>query len=230
MADHVLRMAEPPRTPVEVRRQAAGDRVARQVAPEKEEDEEEEPPIERKAEPGAGPSLSAGAGADVAAARSGGVPLPSSERSFFEPRLGRDLGDVRVHADAAAGRSARNLSARAFTAGSDLVFAPGQYAPGTALGRRLLAHELAHVAQHPGSGGIARRPDVVARQVETAAAPAPPHRPPRPRPRLGPARPAPCPRRRRAPSRPRSRRGCRPRRSCSRARPRSPRRRLWRRT
>jgi len=55
-----------------------------------------------------------------------------------------------------------------------VVFAPGQYAPRTTSGRRLLAHELAHVAQQRPPGGVARKPDVVARQAETATAPAPP--------------------------------------------------------
>lgn len=48
--------------------------------------------------------------------------------------------------------SARLLGARAYTVGSDLVFEAGEYAPGTAEGRRLLAHELAHVVQQRASG------------------------------------------------------------------------------
>lgn len=74
-------------------------------------------------------------------------PLAASERSFFEPRFGRDLGDVRLHAGASAARAARSLHAHAFTVGRDVVFGAGRYAPETAAGRRLLAHELAHVVQ-----------------------------------------------------------------------------------
>jgi hypothetical protein len=79
--------------------------------------------------------------------RSPGRPLDAATRAFFEPRLGCDLGRVRVHADARAGESADRLQADAYTVGHDLVFAPGQYAPQTQQGRRLLAHELSHVLQ-----------------------------------------------------------------------------------
>jgi hypothetical protein len=79
--------------------------------------------------------------------RSAGHPLDLSARSFMEPRFGLDFAQVRVHTDARAGDSARALEARAYTVGRDMVFAPEQYAPGTAEGRRLLAHELTHVVQ-----------------------------------------------------------------------------------
>src|SRR3954471_20874347 len=45
----------------------------------------------------------------------------------------------------------RSIEARAFTLGRDIAFAPGEYAPGTAQGRRLIAHELAHVVQQTGT-------------------------------------------------------------------------------
>jgi outer membrane protein OmpA-like peptidoglycan-associated protein len=54
---------------------------------------------------------------------------------------------VRIHDDQVAADSARALSARAYTVGRDIVFGAGEYAPGTAAGRHLLAHELAHVVQ-----------------------------------------------------------------------------------
>ena len=78
---------------------------------------------------------------------SGGESLSQSTRAFFEPRLGQDFSDVRVHSDAAAADSARSLNALAFTAGRDIVFGAGQYAPDSPDGRRLLAHELTHVVQ-----------------------------------------------------------------------------------
>lgn len=76
-----------------------------------------------------------------------GRPLPGSVRSYFEPRFGRDFGDVRVHTDAKAGESARAINAKAFTIGRDIVFGDNQYAPETNNGRQLLAHELTHVVQ-----------------------------------------------------------------------------------
>ncbi|MBK8211887.1 MAG: DUF4157 domain-containing protein [Rhodospirillales bacterium] len=77
----------------------------------------------------------------------GGHPLPPDLRSRFEPRFGQDLGGVRVHADGLAARSARSLSALAYTVGNHIVFAEGQYKPGTHVGDRILAHEIAHVLQ-----------------------------------------------------------------------------------
>jgi outer membrane protein OmpA-like peptidoglycan-associated protein len=73
--------------------------------------------------------------------------LSPSERSFFEPRFGLGLGDVKLHRDARAAELAGSVQARAFTRGSEIFFGAGQYAPGTHAGTRLLAHELAHVTQ-----------------------------------------------------------------------------------
>ncbi|HEX6371352.1 MAG TPA: DUF4157 domain-containing protein [Longimicrobium sp.] len=81
------------------------------------------------------------------ALRSPGRPLDAEARAFMEPRFGRDFAAVRVHTGRAAAAGAASVGANAFTTGPDIVFAPGQYAPGTAAGRRLLAHELAHVVQ-----------------------------------------------------------------------------------
>ena len=78
---------------------------------------------------------------------SAGRPLDSSARAFFEPRFGHDFSDVRVHVGSAAEQSASDLQARAYTAGHDIVFGTGQFAPETPEGRRLLAHELTHVVQ-----------------------------------------------------------------------------------
>jgi hypothetical protein len=96
----------------------------------------------------------------VRSLRGGGRPLPPSERAFFEPRFGRDFGQVRVHTDGRAAEAARSVDALAFTLGRDVVFAPGRYRPGTGPGRRLLAHELTHVTQQDGraaAGGLIQR-------------------------------------------------------------------------
>jgi hypothetical protein len=84
-----------------------------------------------------------------------GQPLAEPVRRQMEGALGADLGGVRVHTDAQAGRLAGDLSAHAFTAGSDIYFAPGQYEPGSEDGQRVLGHELAHVLQgQPGAKAI----------------------------------------------------------------------------
>jgi hypothetical protein len=58
---------------------------------------------------------------------------------------------VRVHNDGTADALARSVSARAFTVGSDLYFASGEYRPGSSDGDHLLAHELTHVVQQRGA-------------------------------------------------------------------------------
>ena len=78
---------------------------------------------------------------------SSGRPIGTATRGHMEARFGRDFSGVRVHTDSQAAQSARALSALAYTVGRDVVFGAGQYAPHTAHGRRLLAHELAHVVQ-----------------------------------------------------------------------------------
>jgi hypothetical protein len=62
---------------------------------------------------------------------------------------------VRLHTDAAAEQSARDVNASAYTVGHDIVFAAGRFAPATQQGRRLLAHELTHVVQQSGADNAA---------------------------------------------------------------------------
>ena len=83
-----------------------------------------------------------------------GQPLDSATRAFLEPRFGHDFGQVRVHSDATAGQAAREVHARAYTVGNDIVFGAGQYTPHTSAGRQLLAHEITHVVQQ--SAGLAQ--------------------------------------------------------------------------
>jgi hypothetical protein len=78
---------------------------------------------------------------------SGGKSLNSTEKSFFESRMGYDLSNVRIHNDATANTSAKDLRSLAYTSGNDIVFASGQYQPNTTEGKKLLAHELTHVVQ-----------------------------------------------------------------------------------
>lgn len=85
--------------------------------------------------------------------KGGGEPLSPRSREFFEPRFGRDLGDVRIHSDAGAARAASEINARAFTHGRDIYFGSGRYQPETTAGRHLIAHELAHTMQQPASVG-----------------------------------------------------------------------------
>jgi hypothetical protein len=82
---------------------------------------------------------------------SAGQPLDADVRDFMETRFGHDFSHVRVHTGQRAAESARDVDALAYTAGRNIVFGAGQYAPDTHSGRRLIAHELAHTIQQ-GSG------------------------------------------------------------------------------
>jgi hypothetical protein len=111
----------------------------------------------------------------LAPPRGSGAALPLPTRAFFEPRLGNDFSRVRVHTDEAAKGVTADLGARALTAGDNLYFKEGTYAPGTPAGQRLLAHELTHVVQHrrlgvaPASRPVSQRGDAAEREADVAA-------------------------------------------------------------
>jgi hypothetical protein len=85
--------------------------------------------------------------AAIAAASGGGSTLDQAVAEQVGSAFGEPLSDVRVHHDEHAAALTRAVSARAFTVGRDIFFASGEYTPGAAAGRALLAHELAHVVQ-----------------------------------------------------------------------------------
>ena len=99
----------------------------------------------------------------------GGQALPDTVRTKMESALGADFSDVRVH----VGPQASSIGALAFTRGSDIYFAPGQYNPSSVQGQQILGHELAHVVQqrqgrvsNPFGSGVAVVQD---RQLEAEA-------------------------------------------------------------
>jgi Domain of unknown function (DUF4157) len=107
--------------------------------------------------------------------RAPGQPLDPSIRAYLEPRFGYDFSQVRVHTDARAAESARAVNARAYTVGRNIAFGTPSYAPHTAHGLGLLAHELTHVVQqghhaysHPGALAVNLPGD--AAEVEAASA------------------------------------------------------------
>jgi hypothetical protein len=96
--------------------------------------------------------LSTGAGEPAPAGvretlRRPGQPLDAGARQIMERRFGADFGNVRIHRDSAAARSAAEIGSLAYTDGKQIAFGAGQYRPGTEAGRGLIAHELAHVLQ-----------------------------------------------------------------------------------
>jgi hypothetical protein len=133
-------------------RQALGGGGARPVTPRL-------PPV---------PRLDAGAGglaARIAAATPEARDLPTDQHDFFAPRFGHRFDSVRIHAGPNAAAAASAARAQAFTLGRDIYFGEGQYRPGSAAGRHLLAHELAHTLQD--------RPNVIARRALDTAFDAP---------------------------------------------------------
>ena len=76
-----------------------------------------------------------------------GHSLDDSTRAEMESKMGADFRDVRVHTGSAAHMLSEGTNAQAFTHGQDIYFDRGNYAPHTAAGKALLAHELAHTLQ-----------------------------------------------------------------------------------
>ena len=75
----------------------------------------------------------------------------------MESRFRHDFSRVRIHADGPAHASAAALQAQAYTVGPHIAFARGAHDPATDAGKRLVAHELAHVVQQSGAHGSVRR-------------------------------------------------------------------------
>lgn len=89
--------------------------------------------------------------AQIASRRGSGTPLEPNLQSRMAASLGDSFSDVRVHTDPLANALARSVQARAFTTGSDIYFAQGEYSPGSPSGQELLLHEARHVQQQRGA-------------------------------------------------------------------------------
>ena len=90
------------------------------------------------------------------AGRLGGGP-PTRSGAGPAARARYDFSDVRVHNGDAAAAASRSVDAAAFAFGNHMVFGSGQYAPDTAAGRQLIAHELTHVVQQNHAPGRLQR-------------------------------------------------------------------------
>lgn len=74
--------------------------------------------------------------------------LQSPTQQFFKARFGHDFSHVKIHTGKDAEESANDINARAYTVGNNIVFNRNEYNPHSYEGKKLLAHELAHVMQH----------------------------------------------------------------------------------
>jgi hypothetical protein len=140
VVDQVMRMPEPALSAAPIGVSRACSACA---------DKAREDSVQRRADPSAG---APGEAPPVVheTLQTPGRPLDPGLRDFFEPRFGQDLSAVRVHDDAKAAESAQSVGAAAYAVGTHVVFGAGRYQPGSDGGRRLIAHELAHVGQQTG--------------------------------------------------------------------------------
>jgi uncharacterized protein DUF4157/D-alanyl-D-alanine carboxypeptidase-like protein len=146
--------------------------------------EDEEEKLQTKRSAGTAPEVSPKTASRIASFRGGGDALSPAAKAYFEPHFGRDLSAVRLHTGGAAARAAGEVQARAFTVGSNIAFAAGEYRPETQEGKRLLAHELTHTVQQQGGSTLRRDPKPkkktpeltekdVGEQTDTSGAPIP---------------------------------------------------------
>jgi outer membrane protein OmpA-like peptidoglycan-associated protein len=70
--------------------------------------------------------------------------MPDSIQTKMESSFGTDFSDVNIHSNS---NQAEDIGALAYTQGTDVHFAPGQYNPQSQKGQELLGHELTHVVQ-----------------------------------------------------------------------------------
>lgn len=166
MANHVMRMPvepdphrrpQPSRGPKQrIQRACSCTDHGGQQCPECAKKKHQDGTVHRQAENAGQPLLTPDVESRIHRLRGGGQALSPAVRREFEPRFGEDFGSVRVHAGPEAAQVSREINARAFTIGRDVMFGAGEYAPETTKGQKLLAHELTHVVQQGGGSGTSK--------------------------------------------------------------------------
>jgi hypothetical protein len=153
------------------------DKAKRKAILDDEKDKKDEEVQREAAEESPVPEVSPALEASLDAQSGGGDPLPESLKEFFEPRIGADLSEVRLHTDQRAAEAAAELEAQAFTRDRDVYFGAGYFEPQSTRGRWLLAHELTHTVQQakkPGSpdhdpaGGSVEAPFAIVKPAAAA--------------------------------------------------------------
>jgi Domain of unknown function (DUF4157) len=154
VADQVMRMPEPGIASAD-----APQSLQRKCASCEEEDQKAASRLARKQTNGGAAGLDGRAAPPIVeeVLASPGQPLDAATRAFFEPRLGQDISQVRLHTDSKAAESARSVNALAYTVGNHITLRDGHSAAEGDPGRWLLAHELAHTVQQ-NAGVAAPRP------------------------------------------------------------------------
>lgn len=102
-----------------------------------------------------------------------GTAMPPSIQREMEDGFGADFSQVNIHQNSQAQQMSSALQAKAFTVGSDIYFNQGQFDPGSAQGKTLLAHELTHTIQQGSSpayqGGSPASNTTVSRKAEESS-------------------------------------------------------------
>ena len=107
---------------------------------------EEEKKLQKK-EAGASNTGTVNTSAYIGSLNGKGNYLPKQANQFFSARMGYDFSGVKIHNDKAAADSAKDVNAKAYTIGNNIVFNEGQYNTESVEGKKLMAHELTHVIQ-----------------------------------------------------------------------------------
>lgn len=113
---------------------------------QKKDDNKEEEKLQKK-ESGSISASSTGVSNYVSSLSSKGNPLPAQVNQFYSSRMGFNFSNVKLHTDKQAAESAKNINAKAYTIGNNIIFNEGQYNTESEEGKKLMAHELTHVMQ-----------------------------------------------------------------------------------
>ncbi len=148
--------------PVHTEEEAAQPQKEEETSVQPQEEEpaqaqtEGEEPVQAE-ESESGPGSVSSTAADVSATirnPGAGQPLDPGVRKNIEPRLGADLGGVRVHSGQRAQRAASSLGARAFTNNNNIFLNRNE----SATDLRLMAHESTHVVQQGAAAAVRLQP------------------------------------------------------------------------
>jgi hypothetical protein len=115
---------------------------------QKKEDKKEEDKVQKKEATAATNSTSAVASNYISSINGKGQSMDAKAKSFYENRMGADFSQVKIHTGKEAADSAKDVNAKAYTVGNDIVFNEGQYNTNSDEGKKLMAHELTHVMQN----------------------------------------------------------------------------------
>ena len=110
-------------------------------------EKEDEKKVQTKTENNSIQNASSSIETTLNSSKGSGSPLPDNFLHQMESSFGVDFSNVRLHTGGDAVQMNKDLSAQAFTHGSDIYFNSGKYDSNSNSGKHLLAHELTHVVQ-----------------------------------------------------------------------------------